>query len=77
MRAQKIDFLPRLEGLDAPRGFALIGLFLARMSELYLWMIHGLHGVLRANAAPEFWTSPMPQVEVNPYTFVSIVKKKF
>lgn len=35
MRAQKIDFLPRVEGLDAPSGFALIGLLVVRMSELY------------------------------------------
>lgn len=35
MRAQKIDFLPRVEGLDAPSGFALIGLLVVRMSDLY------------------------------------------
>lgn len=34
MCTQIIDFLPRMEGPDAPRGFALIGLFLVRMSEL-------------------------------------------
>lgn len=35
MQAQKTDFVPRMEGLDALRGFALLGLFLVHMPELY------------------------------------------
>jgi uncharacterized protein len=35
MHAQKIDFVPRMEGLDALRGFALFGLFLVHMPEMY------------------------------------------
>jgi len=35
MYARKMDFMPRMEGLDALRGFALFGLFLVHMPELY------------------------------------------
>ncbi|WP_031239509.1 DUF418 domain-containing protein [Asticcacaulis sp. AC466] len=35
MTAVKPDFVPRMEGLDALRGFALMGLFLVHMPELY------------------------------------------
>lgn len=35
MAAQKIDFVPRMEGLDALRGFALFGLFIVHMPELF------------------------------------------
>lgn len=35
MQPQKIDFIPRMAGLDALRGFALFGLFLVHMPELY------------------------------------------
>ncbi len=35
MAALKPDFVPRMEGLDALRGFALMGLFLVHMPELY------------------------------------------
>jgi len=35
MQAKKIDFVPRMEGLDALRGFALFGLFMVHMPELY------------------------------------------
>jgi uncharacterized protein len=35
MVSQKIDFVPRMEGLDALRGFALFGLFMVHMPELY------------------------------------------
>ena len=35
MQARKIDVMPRMEGLDALRGFALFGLFLVHMPELY------------------------------------------
>ena len=35
MQTQKTDFVPRMEGLDALRGFALLGLFLVHMPELY------------------------------------------
>jgi uncharacterized protein len=35
MHANKTDFVPRMEGLDALRGFALFGLFMVHMPELY------------------------------------------
>ncbi len=35
MTSPKIDYVPRMEGLDALRGFALMGLFLVHMPELY------------------------------------------
>ncbi|HTN41207.1 MAG TPA: hypothetical protein VLZ84_08655, partial [Asticcacaulis sp.] len=35
MAVLKPDFVPRMEGLDALRGFALMGLFLVHMPELY------------------------------------------
>lgn len=35
MTSPKIDYVPRMEGLDALRGFALMGLFLVHMPELF------------------------------------------
>ncbi|WP_031235411.1 DUF418 domain-containing protein [Asticcacaulis sp. AC402] len=35
MAAVKTDFVPRMEGLDALRGFALFGLFIVHMPELF------------------------------------------
>lgn len=35
MHSQKMEVVPRMEGLDALRGFALFGLFLVHMPELY------------------------------------------
>ncbi len=35
MTTKKIDFIPRMEGLDALRGFALFGLFIVHMPELF------------------------------------------
>lgn len=35
MALSKIDFVPRMEGLDALRGFALFGLFIVHMPELF------------------------------------------
>ena len=35
MTTEKIEYVPRMEGLDSLRGFALMGLFLVHMPELY------------------------------------------